>query len=303
MELSLKVITIVHNRAPLPDVDQSGQRLYGYVSPTKHPDVQLARRGYRKQWLEAGHRPDTAYDLSPEELTLMVETLDVRSPKDLTDATLLAVGYDLGGRRVELAKLDIGDIELHVVDPDNVVGPGVDDDQAVDYISVHIAMSKTDQAGQGADVILTAHPAESAATCPVRLVLRLLAVLAAAGFVSGPLFRVVRTGGPVPTDGRPRAGKIMDQRIDGVRVELVVARTSKNAGLTGGAGKRKHIVPHSLRAGSATAAGAAGADTPELNAHFRWSDRGTTAQRYVRRGRAKSQNPARRIWKAKKPAG
>lgn len=287
---SLKTIAAAHRRAKRPEIDNRGNPLYGYISPTKHPDVQTALKGYTRNWLKAGHRPDTAHALTKREITSMIATCDVRTPMGLCDATLLAVGYDLGGRRVELANLDIIDIGFQVRDWQRIT--------TEDYMSVTITMSKTDQRGEGAEVLLFAHSAARAATCPVRLSRRWIGRQAEDGFVDGAMFKVVRTGGKPRADGQPKTGKILPARIDGNRVALVVERTARLAGLTGGAGKRKHIVPQSLRAGAATEAGAGGAQASEINDHFRWSQNGTTGNRYARLGHRRSANPMRRAWAA-----
>lgn len=288
--LSLKVIAVAHQRAPRNEVDEAGRQLYGWVPPTTHHLVRKALRGYTQQWLAAGHRPDTAYPLTPGELEMMVGTLDTRSGLGLCDAVLLSIGYDLGGRRVELCDINIGDVELHVREPGDVTSD--------DYMVVTIPKSKTDQRGEGAEVVLYAHPARTASTCPVRYTLRWFAALEELGYGGPrePLLRVVLTGGPQPTDGSARKCTITDRRIDGHRVEVVVKRAAATAGLLGGPGKRLHIVPHSLRAGSATSAAEHGADTAELDAHYRWSVRGNTSKRYVRAGRSRALNPTRRIW-------
>lgn len=293
VRLSLKVIAVAHRRARRPETGPGGQALYGYVSPTTHPDVHAAMRGYQTQWTEAGHRPDTAYPLTPDELAQMIATLDLRTPMGVCDAALLAVGYDLGGRRVELAKLNLSDVEIHVADPDNIVGAG-EDDETCDFLVINIPMSKTDRDGRGADIPLYAHPADDAETCPVRWTLRWLDLLAEVGAHSGPFFRVVLTGGKQRQDGAAKSGVITGQRIDGDRVALVVDRTS--VGLRSGGGRRKHIVPHSLRAGSATTAAEFGADTAALNDHYRWSQRGTTANRYVQAGRRRAMNPVKGVY-------
>lgn len=288
---SLKTIAAAHRRARRPEVDNRGNPMYGWVSPTVHPDVHNALKGYTKNWLLAGHRPDTAHALTRRELGRMVATIDVRTPMGLCDAALLAVGYDLGGRRVELANLNIGDVAFQVEDWQKVT---VDD-----YMAVTIPMSKTDQRGEGAEVLLFAHPPAAAATCPVRLAKAWIDRQAADGHVDGAMFKVVRTGGKARQDGQPKTGKILPDRIDGQRVALVVERYAGRAGLLGGAGARRHIVPHSLRAGAATEAGAGGAQAPEINDHFRWSQNGTTGNRYARLGRRRSANPMRRAWASK----
>jgi hypothetical protein len=61
-------------------------------------------------------------------------------------------------------------------------------------------------------------------------------------------------------------------------------------------GHYRHLVLHGMRAGAAEAAAERGADTPEMNRHFRWSQFGTTAQRYAARGLKRLRNPAVRVW-------
>lgn len=279
IHLTLKTVAVVHNRAKRPELDDQGRALFGYVSPTKHPDVRKALKGYRAKYVAAGHRPDVAYPLTPEQLGAMVATLDLRTPIGVQDAVLLSVGYDMGARRGELPSLDVQDVE-------------VSDAEVV----VHLRQSKTswDESGEGDLVVLAAHPPESAATCPVRTLRRWLGVLRQAGFTAGPLFRVVQHSGPPPKDGRPRKATITDRRLGSGRIELVIAQTSKAAGLH--VDGRKQIVPHSLRSGSATAASVAGADVPEIAEHFRWAKGSPTPMRYIRPGRLRSRNPVRRVW-------
>lgn len=307
VQLALAVIAVAHQRVKLPERDGRGEHRYGYVPPTVHPNVRAAMRGYRKQWLTAGHRPDTAYALPPNELAKMVATLDLRSVVGVQKAAILCVGYDMGGRRSELAAINMGDIELHVAAPpvgDELAWIGEYDDVVLppitteDRMIVHVPMSKTDQAGEGAEVVLYAHPDATALTCPVRRTLHWLAWRRAQNIPDdGPFLLPVLYGGPGPSDGRPRSGKIRaGQRLSGESFEDVLAVAARKAGLNDGVGKRKHIVPHSLRAGSATAAAEAGADTPALNSHFRWSPNGNTANRYARVGRSRRTNPVRRIW-------
>lgn len=281
---SLKTIAMAHRLAKRPERDERGNRLTGYPSPTAHPHVHRAMKAYTKRWLKAGHRPDTAHALTRGELVKLVNTLDRRTPMGVTDAAMLCVGYDMGARRVELADLDIGDLEFHVEDWANATED--------DYMLVTVAMSKTDQRGEGAEVVLFAHPVSSASTCPVRAAKKQIDQLAAAGFTSGPFLRVVRTGGKPRADGGPKTGVIVDQRILGTHVPYVVERCVGLAGMD----PNLHIVPHSLRAGAATEAGAAGADASVINDHIRWSQNGTTGNRYARLGRRRRANPMRKAW-------
>ncbi len=297
VRLYLSVIAVVHRGARRPEKDERGHHLYGYVPPTGHPDVQRAMRGYAKQWLAAGHRPDTAYPLPPDELAKMLATLDGRSVVGVQKSMILTVGYAMGARRSELAGLNMEDIELHVStdDPDKVV-----DD--VDHLIIHVPMSKTDQSGEGDDVAVYATPVEDAILCPVRWTMRWLAWRREKGIPeTGPFVLVVRTGNRAPTDGRPRSGRIVaGMRVGGELLEDIMAGTARDAGLLNIAGRRRHIVPQSLRAGSAESSAEAGADTPALNRHYRWSPRGTTAQRYVRSGLKKKMNPVRGIYQERR---
>lgn len=309
VQLALAVIAIAHKRARLPERDQSGSHRYGYVPPTVHSNVHAAMRGYTRQWLTAGHRPDTAYPLSPDELKRMVGTLDLRSVVGVFKALVLTVGYDMGFRRSEAAAINVEDIELHIAERHDPAAPVFDDEGQLvlpvftddDHMVVHVPQSKTDQSGEGDQVVLYAHPEGDELTCPVRMTLRWLAWRHLQGIPGeGPFLLVVRTGGPVPADGRPRSGKIQaGQRLGGEAFEDILAYTSRAAGLHTGTGRRKHIVPHSLRAGSATSAAEAGADTAALNNHYRWSPQGTTAQRYVRAGGKKRLNPVRGIYRVR----
>lgn len=293
VRLSLSTIAVAHRNAKRPEKDSSGRQLVGYVSPTNTEDVRRAFRGYVSDWLKAGHRPDTSYPLRPEELAAMIATLDVRSTRGLMCAALLAVTYDAGFRRSEACAVNHEDIDWQIADRDAVTED--------DFIIIHVPMSKTDQSGEGDEVVLYAHPDESAGTCPVRLLHRWVALAAENGHSSGAVFRRLRSGGPPPKDGRPKKATITAQRLPDDALEEIVAATSKKAGLHDVPGRRRHIVPHSLRAGSATAASERGADVPELAEHFRWKSTSPTPMKYVRRGRKKSHNPARRVWR--KPGG
>lgn len=304
VRLALAVIAVAHKRARRPELDERGHAQYGYVSPTEHPTVTDALRGYTQQWLAAGFRPDTAYPLSKAEMAQLVGTLDGRSVVGVQKATILCVGYDMGGRRSELAAIDMRDLELHVSteDPEQVYA-GDENGEGGDYIVIHVPMSKTDQDGEGDEVVLFAHQ-EFESTCPVRWTLRWLQWRRRQNIPdTGPFLLQVRYGGPGPRDGRPRSGKIVPLPVSGESFEDLLVRTSTDAGLHRGPGRRKHIVPHSLRAGSATEAGAAGAEQAALNAHFRWSQKGTTSNRYVRAGRKRSMNPVRRIFQRKRGVG
>ncbi|MBM0206669.1 hypothetical protein JNW90_29390 [Micromonospora sp. STR1s_5] len=296
----LWAVTKAHRVAMRPD----GVR--GYVSPVPSEEVQRALRGYRARYREAGHRPDKAAPIAPDEQTDMVATCDVRSPIGLRDALALALLYDGGFRAGELVETDdrpgmlFQDVELHAgVDPDTIdwTRPAAIELGPSDHLVIHVPMSKTDQEGDGDEVMLYAHPAEHADTCPVRLFIAWQVLLRERGVpLTGGVLKVVLHGGRPPADGRPKKGTVTEAPMVYEGLCRVYGRAVDGAGLENPEGRRRHFTLHGMRAGAAEAAAERGADTPELNRHFRWSQFGTTAQRYAARGRKRRQNPSKRIW-------
>jgi integrase len=136
------------------------------------------------------------------------------------DQALLLVGFAGALRRSELVALDVDDLEL--------VDEGV---------ILHVRRGKTDQTGAGRLVGIPT--GASVATSPTGA---LATWLAAAGIQSGPVFR------GVSSTGKPLPGRLTDRQV-----ARVVKRACELAGLHG------DYSGHSLRAGLATSAAAAGA--------------------------------------------
>lgn len=308
----LWAVTKAHKVAMRPD----GVR--GYVTPVDSEEVQRAFRGYRNQYATAGHRPDKASPIEPDEQIEMVRTCDVRSPIGLRDALALALMYDGGFRAGELVISDeedgrlgvlFQDVELHadvdwdVVDwtrPQDIAMRWSTDDDALrdaDRLVIHVPLSKTDQEGDGDEVVMYAHPPQYASNCPVRLYIAWCALLRERKIpLQTTVLKQILHGGVPPADGRPKRGTVIEAGLAYGGLARLYGRAVDVAGLVNPEGRRRHFVLHGMRAGSAEAAAERGADTPELNRHFRWSQFGTTAQRYAARGRKRRQNPAKRIW-------
>lgn len=309
LQVTLTVLTLAHRYAKRPD------GTVGYVTPVQHPNVQRAIRTYRQRWLKQGHRPDKATPITPEELTELVGTCHPLEERGARDALAMTLLYDMGARRSELLAVDFADVDLVVraapvrVDwtrPQDIelyVPSDPVQQRRADRLIVHVPMSKTDQEGAGDEVILPAHPAHAAATCPVRRYIAWRVLLAERGLdCAGPLLRQVIGGGPVPKDGRPRKGTITAERMEVLGLESMLGRAVSASSLVDVEGRvRRHFALHGFRAGSAEAAAEGGADTPELNRHYRWSQKGTTAQQYAARGLKRRHNPARRIWAEGEP--
>ena len=110
-----------------------------------------------------------------------------------------------------------------------------------DGLVITVRRSKTDQdaLGRRVGVPYGSHPA----TCPVRAVRAVRAWRAAAGIDDGPVFR--------PVD---RHGRVGEARLSGTAVALIVKRAAARFGLDS-----DQFAGHSLHAGLATSAAAAGA--------------------------------------------
>lgn len=306
LRLTLTVLTLAHRYAKRPD------GTVGYVTPVQHPDVQRSIRTYRQRWLKQGHRPDKATPITPEELTELVGTCHPEEERGARDALAMTLLYDMGARRSELLAVNFEDVDLIARSPDGLTAADwrrpqdidlyVPDDPKLqgrgDRLVVHVPMSKTDQEGAGDEVILYAHPATAAASCPVRRYIAWRSLLAERGLeCTGRLLLHVIGGGPVPKDGAPRKGTIVEDPMDVASLEAMLRRAVKASGLNDIAGRvLRHFALHGFRAGSMEAAAEADADTPELNRHYRLSQKGTTAQQYAARGLKRRHNPARRIW-------
>jgi len=137
------------------------------------------------------------------------------------DRALLLLGFAGAFRRSELVALDVADLA-----------------ETRDGLVVTLRRSKTDQAGQGRTIGIPR--GQRPETCPVAAV---ETWTIAAGIAEGALFR--------PVD---RHGGVSPRRLTAQSVALVVKKRAKAAGLD-----PARYAGHSLRAGLATSAAAAGA--------------------------------------------
>ncbi len=169
------------------------------------------------------------------------------------DRALLLVGFTGAFRRSELIGLNVEDLE-----------------ETRDGMVAHIRRSKTDQEGQGRKVGIP--PGSEAATCPIRA---LSEWSTAAQIGSGALFRSVN-----------RHGKVLSQRLSGEGVAMVVKRYIEKLGHD-----PARFAAHSLRAGLATSAAAAGkSERAIMNQTGHRSV--ATLRRYIRDGNLFRENAA-----------
>lgn len=185
----------------------------------------------------------------------MLATLD-KSHAGLRDRALLLVGFAGAFRRSELVALTVADLRF---EPAGLV--------------VTLRKSKTDQEREGTQRAIPY--GQNAATCPVR---SLRAWLDAGELVSGPLFR--------PID---RHGNIKPTALSAHAVARMVKRCAAAAGLDAAA-----FSGHSLRAGLATAAAAAGvAERHIMQQTGHKSER--MVRRYIRQGSLFRENAAGQV--------
>lgn len=172
-----------------------------------------------------GTAPHQASPILFHELRAKVTALP-DSLRGVRDRALLLVVFAGALRRSELVGLDVVDVAM--------TGDGT---------VLTLRRSKTDQEGEGRTVGIPygSHPE----TCPVRA---LQVWLEGAQLEEGPLFRPI---GPKGDVGRTR--------LSDRSVALIVQRTAKRAGLD-----PSKFAGHSLRAGLATAAAAAGVSEHDI---------------------------------------
>jgi integrase len=190
-----------------------------------------------------------------EHLRTIMAGLDAERLIDVRDRALLLVGFAGAFRRSELVGLDIEDLEFNE-----------------NGLVVHLRRSKTDPEGQGRKVGIPY--GSTPATCPVRALKAWLAVLPG---TEGPLFR-----------GVDRHGRIHPLRLTPQSVALVVKKRTAKEGIAG------DYAGHSLRAGLATAAAAAG--VPERAIMAQTGHRSlNTLRKYIREGSLFLENAAAKV--------
>ena len=145
-------------------------------------------------------------------------------------------------------------------------------------VTVHLPSSKTDQEGEGADVVvprMTDEAGRPSETCPVRA---LEAWLRRAKITRGAVFR------SVAASGRP------GNRLSSDGMRYILLQRAARAKLT--VHESERLSPHGLRAGFITEAYSAGAVDEQVQAHVRHADLRST-RGYRRRAKITTDNPAR----------
>lgn len=186
------------------------------------------------------------------------------------DRALILVGFAAALRRSELAGLEVSRRD-----------GGAWVEEQPDGLVVHLARSKTDQSGEGAEIGVPY--GSNMETCPVR---SYRAWIKAAQLTEGPAFR------PIDRHGHIGAEAVTDRAV-----ARIVQRTVEAAALAEGHSPDEArrlaaaYAGHSLRSGLATSAAANDAPGHAIQRQLRHKRFDTTSG-YIRSGQLFKQNPA-----------
>ncbi|MFE3559545.1 integrase [Streptomyces sp. NPDC059193] len=230
---------------------------------------------YRKDWGRR-NRVRKAPAITDAMLRAMVDTCDLRTPAGLRDRCALLVGRGALNRRIELADLDIGDVEV--------------EDAGVD---LWIAYSKTDQEGKGESTFVPADPADPRYD-PVAAVRGWLDCLHRMRVYDGPLMRALTSRGRLQNRA---AATVRGDYVTGDALNDWVRHRAYLAGLPAW-----HLVTsHGLRRGGAQEIADAGGDPTQQG---RWKPGSATVKReYLDRAQSRSQNPWHQVQAARRGRG
>ncbi|WP_440072764.1 tyrosine-type recombinase/integrase [Streptosporangium sp. OZ121] len=223
-------------------------RLAGHHNQPPTDAARLALRAYKRARAEAGTRGQReAPPVGIDALRAMVGACDLNTRTGLRDRLLLVLGLALMGRRSELVALTCDDVR-----------------QVPDGLEVTIRTSKTDKDSRGETVAIPrgSHPL----TDPVAVWSDWIGVLTEAGQTSGRLLRRIDRHGN------------LGPRLGADAVNVIVRDLAVRAAVPGA----DTFTAHSLRAGGATVAYAAGVPVSVIAKHGRWAPASPVVLRYIR---------------------
>ncbi len=205
-------------------------------------------KGYRKERVENGLRNQRqSPPVTIDALRAMIGACDLGTVKGLRDRLMLVLGLALMGRRSELVGLTVDDVRV-----------------VPDGLEVTIRASKTDKDAKGETVAVPAgaHPV----TNPVEAFADWAACLAENGVVGGRLLRSVNRHGTI-------GESLSASSVNTTLKDLAAAAELPHA---------ERYTAHSLRAGGATVAYAAGVPVSVIARHGRWDPKSPVVLRYIR---------------------
>ncbi|MFF5261398.1 site-specific integrase [Actinomadura viridis] len=235
------------------------------------PDTEAALellRAYRRDWTDNGNCTHKAKPLLLDALRTIIDKIPTDTLAGTRDRALLLLGFNMMARRSELSRLNHSDLS-----------------EGDEGLTVHVRRSKTDQSAMGAEVNVPF--GQHAETCAVRAVAVWRARLSERGLSNGALFRPIDRHGRI--GGEPETAGRAAERLTGKSISDIVHRRAVEAGL------RDHYTGHSLRAGAATSAYAAGVPVSVIAAHGRWAEKSPVVLSYIRAVDKWKNNPMKGI--------
>lgn len=205
----------------------------GSPNPSDNPVVRTLLRGIGRT-IGRGARRQKAAATVDDALAAMVADLP-QGPRGSRARMVLLLGFSGALRRSELASLQVEDV--------TILSQGA---------TIHLARSKTDQGGKGADVAIPR--GEDPKLCPVKALQEWIEYLKHCGSANGYLVRGIHRSGTILPGGNT------DRTIN-----RIVKEAAKQAGLDPAI-----FGAHSLRAGLATQAAIHGKNVMQIAEHGRW---------------------------------
>jgi len=250
IEQAIAVIRVAHRTA-------------GYRDQPETVAALKVLKGYKKARSEAGTRKRKAPAINLAKLKLLVADCDPATLAGLRDRVILVLGFAMMARRSELAGLWLEDVR--------------EDDEG--DLTILIRSSKTDQEGEGAEVIVPRGVHHD--TDPVRVVRAYKAALAERGHTTGRLLRAI-----------DKWDHITHPTMSGDAINEMVQRRAARA-----LPNDDNLVytAHGFRAGGAGEAYKNKAPISSIRTQGRWADGSPQVMEYIRAVDAREENPMRGI--------
>jgi integrase len=249
VEQAIAVIRVAHRTA-------------GYRDQPETDAALRVLKGYKKARSESGARKRKAPAINLAKLRLLIADCDPETLAGLRDRAILILGFTMMARRSELSGLHLEDVK--------------EDDEG--DLTILIRSSKTDQEGDGAEVIVPRGVHNE--TDPVRVVRAYKEALAERGITTGRLLRAINQWGKITHDSM--SGDAINEMV-----QRRAARVLPDDGLT--------YTAHGFRAGGAGEAYKNKAPLSAIRNQGRWSEGSPQVLEYIRVVDARKENPMRGI--------
>lgn len=229
--------------------------------PETAPALRILK-GYKKGRAESGTRKRKAPAISLAKLRLLIDDCDTTTLAGLRDRVIFILGFTMMARRSELAGLFLEDVK--------------EDDEG--DLTILIRSSKTDQEGDGAEVIVPRGVHNE--TDPVRVVRAYKEALAERGVTEGRLLRAINQWDQITHE--TMSGDAINEMV-----QRRAARVLPSDGLV--------YTAHGFRAGGAGEAYKNKAPLSAIRNQGRWADGSPQVLEYIRVVDAREENPMRGI--------